>query len=249
MQEIIQKLIKMSNTLGSEAYDCVILGEGNTSAKLDRDCFLVKASGTQLGSINEHGLVKVQFAPILEALNEDSLTDEGVKQVLLEATLDNPEQKRPSVETFLHAILLSDEGITYVGHTHPTAINSILCSKKAEDVYSGSLFPDQIVVLSTYPLFIPYIDPGLVLAKALKEKFSAYLDRFGKPPKAIYMQNHGFIAVGATDKDVLNITQMAVKTAKIILGTYLMGGPNFLPDEHVKRIDTRPDEHYRRKVI
>lgn len=249
MQEIIQKLIKMSNTLGSEAYDCVILGEGNTSAKLDRDCFLVKASGTQLGSINEHGLVKVQFAPILEALNEDSLTDEGVKQVLLEATLDNPEQKRPSVETFLHAILLSDEGITYVGHTHPTAINSILCSKKAEDVYSGSLFPDQIVVLSTHPLFIPYIDPGLVLAKALKEKFSAYLDRFGKPPKAIYMQNHGFIAVGATDKDVLNITQMAVKTAKIILGTYLMGGPNFLPDEHVKRIDTRPDEHYRRKVI
>lgn len=249
MQEIIQKLIKMSNTLGSEAYDCVILGEGNTSAKLDRDCFLVKASGTQLGSINEHGLVKVQFAPILEALNEDSLTDEGVKQVLLEATLDNPEQKRPSVETFLHAILLSDEGITYVGHTHPTAINSILCSKKAEDVYSGSLFPDQIVVLSTHPLFIPYIDPGFVLAKALKEKFSAYLDRFGKPPKAIYMQNHGFIAVGATDKDVLNITQMAVKTAKIILGTYLMGGPNFLPDEHVKRIDTRPDEHYRRKVI
>jgi rhamnose utilization protein RhaD (predicted bifunctional aldolase and dehydrogenase) len=104
-------------------------------------------------------------------------------------------------------------------------------------------------VLSTDPLFIPYTDPGLVLAKALKEKFSAYLERFGKAPKAIYIQNHGFIAVGATDKEVLNITQMAVKTAKIILGTYLMGGPNFLSDKHVNRIETRPDEHYRRKVI
>ena len=75
------------------------------------------------------------------------------------------------------------------------------------------------------------------------------LERFGKAPKAIYMQNHGFIVVGTTDKEVLNITQMAVKTAKILLGTYAMGGPHFLPDEHVNRIETRPDEHYRRKVI
>ncbi len=249
MQEIIQKLVNMSNSLGSEAYDYVILGEGNTSAKVDQTCFLVKASGTQLGSINEHGFVKVQFAPILEALEQKSLSDQDVKKVLLGATLDNPEQKVPSVETFLHGIVLSHEGINYVGHTHPTAINSILCSKKAEEAYSGSLFPDQIVVLSTDPLFVPYVDPGLVLAKVLKEKFSAYLDRFGKAPKAIYMQNHGFIAVGATDGEVLNITRMAVKTAKIILGTYLLGGPNFFSDENVNRIETRPDEHYRRKVI
>jgi rhamnose utilization protein RhaD (predicted bifunctional aldolase and dehydrogenase) len=209
----------------------------------------VKASGTQLRTIDEHGFVKVQFTPILEALKQDSLTDAEVKDVLLKATVDNSDQRMPSVETFLHAIILSQEGINYIGHTHPTAINSILCSKKAEEAYSGNLFPDQIVVLSTDPLFIPYIDPGLVLAKVLKEEFSAYLEHFGKAPKAIYMQNHGFIAVGATDKEVLNITQMAVKTAKIILGTYLMGGPNFLSDENVNRIETRPDEDYRRKVI
>jgi len=239
----------MSNTLGSEVYDCAILGEGNTSAKLDQDYFLIKASGTQLRTIDEHGFIKVCFAPILEVLTKDALTDEEVKKVLLEASVENLDQKVPSVETFLHAILLSHEKINYVGHTHPTAINGVLCSKRAEEAYSGSLFPDQIVVLGTDPLFIPYTDPGFVLAKAFKEKFAAYLDRFGKAPKAIYMQNHGFIAIGATDKDVLNITQMAVKTAKIILGTYLLGGPNFLSDAHVNRIETRPDEHYRRKVI
>lgn len=249
MQETLQQLINMSHILGSEAYDCVILGEGNTSAKLDQDCFFVKASGTQLQTIDEHGFVRVRFAPVLETLNQDSLTDQDVKRILLKATLDNPEQKVPSVETFLHAILLSHESINFVGHTHPTAINSILCSKKAEEAYSGSLFPDQIVVLGTDPLFLPYTDPGLVLAKALKAKFVDYLERFGKAPKVIYMQNHGFIAVGTTDKEVLNITQMAVKTAKIILGTYCLGGPNFFSDENVNRIESRPDEHYRRKVM
>ncbi len=249
MKEKIHNLVKMSNILGSEAYDCAILGEGNTSAKLDHECFLVKASGTQLRTIDENGFVKVQFAPILKALKEESLTDEQVKKRLLEATLENPERKMPSVETFLHAIILTQEGINYIGHTHPTAINSILCSKKAEEAYSRRLFPDEIVVLGTDPLFIPYTDPGFVLAKRLHGDFSAYLERFGQAPRAIYMQNHGFIAVGATDKDVLNITQMAVKTAKILLGTYMMGGPKFFSDKNVNRIGTRPDEHYRRKVI
>jgi rhamnose utilization protein RhaD (predicted bifunctional aldolase and dehydrogenase) len=249
MQEKIQRLVSMSNALGSDAYDCAILGEGNTSVKLDQDYFLIKASGTQLKSIDAKGFVKVRFTPILEALKQHALSDQEVKKVLLDATIDNPDQKMPSVETFLHAIILSQEGINYIGHTHPTAINSILCSQKAEEAYSGSLFPDQIVVLGTDPLFIPYTDPGLVLSKLLRDKFTAYLERFGKPPKAIYMQNHGFIAVGATDKEVLNITQMAVKTAKIILGTYLLGGPNFFSDANVNRIETRPDEHYRRKVI
>ena len=133
MQEILQQLISMSHTLGSEAYDCAILGEGNTSAKVDADIFLVKASGTQLETIDANGFVKVRFTPILEALKAGSLTDANVKDVLLKSTVDNPAQKMPSVETFLHAILLSYEGVHFVGHTHPTAINGILCSTKAAE--------------------------------------------------------------------------------------------------------------------
>ena len=51
----------MSNTLGSDAYDCAILGEGNTSAKISEDAFLVKASGTQLRTIymQNHGFIAV----------------------------------------------------------------------------------------------------------------------------------------------------------------------------------------------
>ena len=41
---------------------------------------------------------------------------------------------------------------------------------------------------------------------------------------------------------------MAVKTARILLGAYALGGPHFISGEAVERIHTRPDELYRRKV-
>ena len=39
---------------------------------------------------------------------------------------------------------------------------------------------------------------------------------------------------------------MAVKTARILLGTYAAGGPHFLSEKDVARIHTRPDEHFRK---
>lgn len=42
---------------------------------------------------------------------------------------------------------------------------------------------------------------------------------------------------------------MFVKTARIILGASTMGGPNFLSEADVARIDTRPDELYRRRML
>jgi hypothetical protein len=42
---------------------------------------------------------------------------------------------------------------------------------------------------------------------------------------------------------------MAVKAARILLGTAAFGGPNFLTEENVRRIYTRPDEKYRERGI
>ncbi len=63
------------------------------------------------------------------------------------------------------------------------------------------------------------------------------------------MQNHGLIALGRTAQQVENITAMAVKTARVLLGTYVLGGPHFLTARNVDRIHTRPDELYRRKLL
>jgi ribulose-5-phosphate 4-epimerase/fuculose-1-phosphate aldolase len=75
------------------------------------------------------------------------------------------------------------------------------------------------------------------------------MDYYGEAPKVIHMQNHGMIALGRTAQQVANITAMAVKTARILAGTFAMGGPRFMTTEAVARIHTRPDEHYRQKII
>jgi len=67
-------------------------------------------------------------------------------------------------------------------------------------------------------------------------------------PKVILMQNHGLIALGRTAQQVENITAMAVKAARVLLGAYALGGPRFLTARDVARIHTRPDELYRRRV-
>jgi hypothetical protein len=73
------------------------------------------------------------------------------------------------------------------------------------------------------------------------------MEEHGEPPKAIYLQNHGFFALGQTTREVENITAMAVKNAQILAPTFALGGPNFLSDTDVARINTRLDEILRRK--
>ena len=63
------------------------------------------------------------------------------------------------------------------------------------------------------------------------------------------MQNHGFIALAPTARQVENITAMAVKAARVLVGAYSLGGPNFMTPQHVARIHTRPDEHYRQRQL
>lgn len=60
-------------------------------------------------------------------------------------------------------------------------------------------------------------------------------------------QNHGVIALGRTAQEVLNTTQMLVKTCRILAQAIAAGGPRFLSPAQVERIDTRPDELARRK--
>jgi hypothetical protein len=42
---------------------------------------------------------------------------------------------------------------------------------------------------------------------------------------------------------------MADKWSRVLQGSYALGGPNYMPDEEARRIDTRLDEEYRRKML
>ena len=245
---ILSQLIAMSQNLGHPALDYAILGEGNTSARFDQNTFWVKASGVELRNIDESGFVRVNFQRVLDLLNHPNLDDAEVKVGLEAANADPGVTKRPSVETVLHALILQLEGVNFVGHTHPTMVNAVLCSQWVEEAISGRLFPDEIVYCGPAPVYIPFTDPGLPLARAVSHGIGAHIATFQQPPKVILMQNHGFIALGKTPSEVENITSMYVKASRVLLGTYALGGPHFLTPEAVSRIHNRPDEIYRRKV-
>jgi rhamnose utilization protein RhaD (predicted bifunctional aldolase and dehydrogenase) len=244
---ILEQLVAMSRTLGDPALDYAILGEGNSSAGVDAGTFWVKASGAEMRTIDAGGFVRVHFDQVLSMLAVDDLSDAQVKAGLESAKVDPGAVGRPSVETVLHAVALRLDGINFVGHTHPTAVNAVLCSQKAEEAIAGRLFPDEIVYCGPAPVYIPYTDPGVPLARVVRDKIDRYLDEYREPPKVLLMQNHGLIALGKTASEVENITAMYVKTARVILGAYALGGLRFLTPQDVARIHTRPDELYRRQ--
>lgn len=254
---VLEQLITMSNNLGDPGLDYVILGEGNTSARADAHTFWVKASGTQLRTLGRTGLVRVSFEKILSLLDQPDLSDQEITYKLIEAKVDPltgsgsaaDDKVKPSVETVLHAICLGVDGVDFVGHTHPTAINAVTCSAAFETAVSGRLFPDEIVLCGPAPVVVPYTDPGVPLAREVFRLLNEYVEEYRETPKVILMQNHGLIALGRTAQQVENITAMAVKAARVLLGTYALGGPRFMTAREVVRIHTRPDELYRRKLL
>ena len=249
IEDILNQLVVLANHLGNPISDYAILGEGNVSAREDAETFWIKASGYEMRTISPDGFVKVAFERVLALLDRTDSSDLAVKEGLSAAKFDPTVTAHPSVETLLHALCLGLEGVNFVGHTHPVAINSLTCSQAFETAFSGRLFPDEIVVCGPAPLLVPYIDPGLPLARVVKKLLAGYMDSYGEPPRVVILQNHGMIALGRNPLQVENITAMMVKTARVLLGTFAAGGPQFMPQAQVQRIHGRPDEHYRRKQL
>lgn len=253
---ILEDLLACSHELGSTANDWAILGEGNTSARIDGERFLVKASGSQLGTLTKEQLVEVRFAPLLESLAQAKTAgageapDEAMKDLLASACVDRS-GKVPSVETLFHASLLQLPGVDVIGHTHVTSINGLLCSDNGWELMcrGGRIFPDEVVVCGVASCCVPYADPGLGLALAIDEAVDRFRGRYGVVPKTIYLQSHGFIALAGSAKEAVAITRMADKSARIMLGSIQAGGPRFLPQSVIDRIANRPDEHHRQRQL
>jgi rhamnose utilization protein RhaD (predicted bifunctional aldolase and dehydrogenase) len=247
-QEKLKTLLELSHTLGNPARPLAILAEGNTSAKLSAETFLVKASGSNLGALAKDGVVECRAEILLPLLGRKNLADAEIENVLLAARVDQ-KAKKPSVEALFHAYLLSLPGIEFVGHTHAPNVNSILCSPRAEEFAAKRIFPDEIVCCDVASVFIPYTDPGLKLAQVIRDEVEKFLAGFGRPPRVILMENHGIITLGRSVEAVLSAMLMAEKTAGIWLGAAALGGPKFMTPENVARISGRPDEALRRKIL
>jgi rhamnose utilization protein RhaD (predicted bifunctional aldolase and dehydrogenase) len=246
--QIIADLLRLSHEVGRDDRRMAILGEGNTSMRLSADTFAVKASGSNLGTLTEAGLAECRFDKLLPMLERTGMADTEVDQALLDARV-NAADKKPSVEALFHAWLLTLPGVNAVGHCHALAVNRILCSPRAEEFARRRTFPDEVVCCGTESVFVPYVDPGLALAQAVRRETLAFIKRTGRPPRIILLKSHGIIAVGSNPNAVLASLLMAEKAAEIYFGAALLGGPDLMTAEQVERIAGRPDEHYRQKML
>lgn len=247
MSDVLNTLVTMTRAFGEPDMDYVIVGEGNTSARVDEETFYVKASGQRMNGIDADGFVQVRFEPVLALLDNPPETRTDLKAKMKAACVDQSVTLAPSIETSFHAMLLHETGAQVVGHTHPTAVNQLACSTHAETFAARRLFPDHAVLSGPEAVFVPYADPGLPLAIVMRDKVRAYTDKHGRAPHELILANHGMIALGATTSEVANITAMCVKAARIMVGALSVGEPVFMDPADVAHIYNRPDEIYRRQ--
>jgi rhamnose utilization protein RhaD (predicted bifunctional aldolase and dehydrogenase) len=195
--QLIKDLIAISSWAGSSD-DFVQAGGGNTSVKEDNSMF-IKASGFKLSDISEDkGYVEVDIKKTIELIEnkkeyekyEDQERDKVIiKEVQKTVIKDNG--FRPSVESFLHALLGK-----VVIHTHPVLSNAICCVDNCKDILRD-LFSNDI-------LYIPYSVPGYPLACLMKEEVDKYFKRKNKLPTIVFLGNHGLFITGETVNESIN---------------------------------------------
>jgi rhamnose utilization protein RhaD (predicted bifunctional aldolase and dehydrogenase) len=247
--DALARLLTLSHELGREERKLAILGEGNTSTRVSAGTFVVKASGSNLATLSPLGVTECRFADLLPLLDRKEMSDAAIDEALFASRVDAG-AKKPSVEAIFHAYLLTVPGVNFIGHTHPVAVNQLLCSRHARDFARRRLFPDEVVCCGVESVFVPYLDPGLKLAQGIRAAVVGYIKRLSRPPRVILLENHGFIALGPTPESVLAATLMGTKAAEIFVGAAAIGAkPRFLTPAQVIRIAGRPDEHYRQKAL
>ena len=239
-------LARLSRDVGQAWREWVILAEGNLSSRATPESMYVKASGRQMVDARPTDFLEVKFGPLLALLDNDAAGDAEVAETFAQAGTGD---SKPSVESLLHAVCQTIGGARVVLHTHPVAVNAILCSDQAPALVNGSVFPDQVVVLGPAQLLVPYTDPGLTLARLARRELSDHIDRHGEAPKAIYLRNHGMFALGQSSVEVMNITAMACKTAQVITGALAAGSVVYLAPADVQRLHRRDDEISRRAEL
>jgi rhamnose utilization protein RhaD (predicted bifunctional aldolase and dehydrogenase)/NAD(P)-dependent dehydrogenase (short-subunit alcohol dehydrogenase family) len=199
----IARLIELARAFGRDP-EFSRGGGGNASVKVDGVVW-IKPSGVPLATLAPEDLVPLDRAALLAFLDQppgDLPGGDPVVQAAERARLAPAGGRRPSVELLFHA--LHDE--RFVLHTHPILINAVTCNADGEAV-ARRLFGDDIV-------WVPYTDPGLPLARAIRDARAAHAQRTGRPAPAItLMQNHGLIV--AAD-DPARIEEASHRLAEVV---------------------------------
>ncbi|AYO30140.1 class II aldolase [Biomaibacter acetigenes] len=209
-----QELEIISQAVGNFP-DMVQGGGGNTSVKLNDELMAVKASGYKLKQVTRsEGFVLVNYKDIKDYfaradLNSDIDYEKDSTAFLKKSVVkvEGLRDLRPSVEAGFHSILLK-----YVIHSHSVYANILCCSKKGEEiirkVFSGKHYNI---------LWVPYVNPGFYLTLKIQEGIKCHIEKGGKFPKVIFMENHGLIVNSDSREEVIKLHEEVNESIKTFL--------------------------------
>jgi len=206
MDSALRDLIAVSRSVGADP-TLVQGGGGNTSVKTADGRFMyIKASGAALKDMSQsagwrrlrmRGVRAILEQPELAQLGPAERESEVARRLLAccqdACSADAP----PSVESHLHAALGR-----FVVHVHPIAVCAYVCAKDGRARLEGLLRD-----LDPPALWVPYADPGYVLARSLERLTSAYSARHGRPPSVLLLQKHGLLVTAQTREAVLRLVK------------------------------------------
>ena len=229
----LEDLTSISRLYGEDFY-MVQAGGGNTSVKL-KDCLWVKKSGIKLKDISGvDDFVPVDLTSVLSLIGDSQLIrlannerDEKVSQLLLAARINS--NNRPSIETFLHA-LLKDR---FVVHTHPIYVNALVCSLDGENIASELFNQNQY-------LWVPFALPGYPLAQLMYDSLAKRSIR----PNIIFLQNHGVIVSASNINEIKSITSQIIDKLCGYFGPYRMDKAN----DFKESVNPDSHNHFRKNI-
>ncbi len=246
---IIDEFLWLAHEVGLETRRLVVLTEGSVSARIDDKQFLTKATGFKLSDLTREGISTCWTDTILSIIEQPLLDLGSLHRILSDALVDST-GPRAGVDAAIHALLLSLPGTRFVVQAQPETVLQILCSPAAERFADHRMFPDEVDFCGSQTVFVPYTDPGAPLAREIRSKLSIFQRRSqNRIPRLILIQNQGAIAIGQTAAATLGAIMMAEKAARVFVGATRLGGPLFLPPQHVIRLESRGDETPRPSTI
>jgi len=210
MDKALLELIRISNETGVDP-TLVQGGGGNTSVKTDDGQYMyIKASGTALKDMNaKEGWRRLRLDLARSVVLDGSLAKmdpkrrepEVVNRLLLACDDQIKTIARPSVEAHLHAWL--DRCVI---HLHPSAVGAYHNAKNGR-AKLDKLFKDEPLP----PLWVPYTDPGFMLAKKIARLVEKYQRQFGKSPAILFLHKHGLFITAKTADGALRLVRRVIK--------------------------------------
>lgn len=207
---ILNAIVELSRRIGADT-EFSRAGGGNSSAKANGVLY-IKPSGAPLADLAAEALIGLELRPLLELLDAPERAESGqgtdeVMQAAVASRVGPDDGRRPSVELLFHALLPE----RYVLHTHPITVNGLTCSSRGQEL-AAEMFGESV-------LWIPYTNPGLPLARKIRDLRLEREARTGAPaPSVLLLQNHGLVVAADSTDEIDSLSGRLVAAVRDRLG-------------------------------